>query len=620
MTPIQYYLQIPSDYYVRREKNAGRMPGFSLYQRAVFSVVMLVILGIAARASASDAAPASEPTPLEHRIDRLIDQLRSDDASTRESAAAMLTAIGSDVRPAILKLVKSDDPALRQQAEQILLNLPWYVPYDPPDVKAALSRYATAEVALRQDVILQLANLDQNHGVPALIRLLREDPNLSVQWTIVSCLRERNQLDSFRDVQPPMDDAPLLAACAYAQYAADPVAALDDLKQCASLELANPTDAGGEFDFVIQALAEEDVRGRHYDAAADWRRKEFLHGSPPDRAGVQTALLELFALEGLYGPLKGLDADIALAGKNLSSPKIQFALSVMYERANNPVRRDEARHAATQGNPARDRSDVGDFLAEHGWDNLAETEYRDFLNRTNDGRTGQLAARLSAVDVHFRLANLAIRRGDDESAAENKELALQMCGMNTLSMVDSQGHISQVPVSDVWAEVYWRYLRAAVAKHDEGQTHRRLEQLLELKPKDGEIAIDVVPLLEKRGQNVDANLLFQWAYDDMKKQLDADPRNADSLNSIAWLCAECDRKLPQARQWAQQAAMLLPNNAAILDTLADTNFRLGHYDESVRLETQASSLDPDDAFMHKQLERFKAAATGQTRAPATRPG
>ncbi len=144
---------------------------------------------------------------------------------------------------------------------------------------------------------------------------------------------------------------------------------------------------------------------------------------------------------------------------------------------------------------------------------------------------------------------------------------------------------------------------------------RRLEQLLELKPTDGDIAIDVVPMLEKRGQTVDANLLFQWAYDDMKKKLDADPTNADKLNSIAWLCAECDRKLPEARRWAQQAAAILPDNAPILDTLADTNFRLGRYDEAVRIETQAVNLDPNDAFMRKQLERFRAAA----RTPATRP-
>ncbi len=370
-----------------------------------------------------------------------------------------------------------------------------------------------------------------------------------MQWTIVTCLREQDQIESFREVQPPTDDSRLLALCGYAQFATNPTAALGELGQCAKLELANPTDDDGEFDFVIRVLADEAVHEKRYDDAAEWRRKECMHGSPPDRAGVQTALLELFALQGLYGPLKGLDGDLTLAGKDRDTPKIQYALSVMYDRANDGKSSKEARRIATDVSPGRDRSDVGDFLADHGWDDLAEKEYKDFLDRAGDAEQ-----RLSAVDVHFRLANIAIRRGDDETAAENKERALQMLGMNVLSMVDTQGHHWQVPVGDVWAEVYWRYLRAAVGRHDEVQVKRRMEQLLELKPTDGDIAIDVVPMLEERGRSVDANLLFQWAFDDMKKKLDADPRNPDKLNSIAWLCAECNRNLPEAREWAEQAA------------------------------------------------------------------
>jgi len=57
---------------------------------------------------------------------------------------------------------------------------------------------------------------------------------------------------------------------------------------------------------------------------------------------------------------------------------------------------------------------------------------------------------------------------------------------------------------------------------------------------------------------------------------------------------------------------LMPNDAAILDTLAEVNFRMGNAKDAVRFETQASSLEPDDPFMKKQLARFKATA-------ATRP-
>jgi tetratricopeptide (TPR) repeat protein len=617
MTPNEYYLQILHHCHVWGEKNVPRALGVFAVNLRLFLVAAVLMAAFGRWAEAKNAGAATQPVVLEERVGRLIDELRSDDAATRQSAGAALIALGSSVRPEILKLVKSDDPGLRQQAAQILLNLPWYEPEDPPEVRSPLSRYATADIGLRRDVIRQLADLDLHRGVPALLRLLRDDPSPAVQWTVVTCLREQDQIEAFRAVHPPADDSRILALCGYARLADNPGEGFSDLRQCAKLELTNPMDDDGEFDFVIRVLANEACHEKHYDEAAVWRRRECMRGSPPDRAGVQTALVELFALQGLYGPLKGLDEDLTLAGKDRNSPKIQFALSVMYARRNDLRRANAARDIATVADAGRDRSDVGDFLADHGWDDLAEKEYQDFLNRAGDAEQ-----QLNAVDVHYRLANLAIRHGDDEMAAQNLERVLQMLRTNTLSMVDAQGHHWLVPATDVWAEVFWRYLRAAEARHDEVQIKRRMEQLLELKPTDGEIAIDVVPMLEKRGQHVDADLLFQWAFDDMKKKLDAKPSDPDELNGLAWLCAECDRKLPEAHQWAEQAAALLPNNAAILDTLADTNFRLGRYQDALRIETQASGLDPDDAFMRKQVERYRAAVkngAAPANGAATRP-
>ena len=334
----------------------------------------------------------------------------------------------------------------------------------------------------------------------------------------------------------------------------------------------------------------------------------------------------MFALQGEYGPLKGLDGDLKLAGKDLQTPKIQYALSVMYDRAKDVPKAAAARRLADAASSERDRCDVGDFLEDHGWDDLAEQEYKAFLKAGADAGFGE--RRWEAANVHFRLSGLAVKRGDDEQAAEQKEQALMLVGLtedqlilknpgpaHDLAMVDSQGRRWNIAATDLWADVYWHYLRAAVARHDEAQTQRRMEQLLELRPTDPDIAIDVVPLLEKKNRPVDANLLFQWAFDDLKKKLDADPHSADNLNGLAWLCAKCNRNLPDALRWARQAAALLPSNAAILDTLAEVNFRLGHPQDALRIELEAAKLQPDDPFMKQQVQRFRAAVAG----PATRP-
>ena len=74
------------------------------------------------------------------------------------------------------------------------------------------------------------------------------------------------------------------------------------------------------------------------------------------------------------------------------------------------------------------------------------------------------------------------------------------------------------------------------------------------------------PCFAREAGTVDANLMFQWAYDDLKKDLDADPADPGETERAGWLCAKCDRNLPDARVWAEKAAEIAPDNAAILDT------------------------------------------------------
>ena len=573
-------------------------------------------LSLVNAASAKTLSPATQPASVDDRIGRLIDQLRSDNADKRQSAATDLARMGDLARPAVLKLTKSPDPGLQQQAAQILLGLPWYVPDDPAMVKKMLQGYGTPDIETRREIVRALADLaevDDGTGLGALARLVGEDPSPAVQWSIVKCLREQGHLDAFQAVQPPADDSRLLALCGYARLSGDLPAALDELRQSAELEFANPTDDEGEFDFVIRFLAGADVQRKRFDRAADWRRKEFARGSGLEQAGISAPLLELFALQADFGPLKGLEDDVRLAGGDVQKPPIQYALGKVYRRMREPAKAEAALQAAFAGSTNRlERYDVGKFLYDHGWDDLAEREFNAYLKRDLPDAGDAMDNRLVDANVHFCLGGLAMRRGDDETAAHEKEQAMLLIGdVKDLTMTDAQGHerkLSAADYSAVWADIYWRYVRAAVARHDEKETGRRLEQLLELKPTDADIAIDVVPLLRQRGRSVDADLLFKWSYDPAKADLDAHPDDPQRLNELAWLCAKCDRNLPEARVWAQKAVKMAPGDAAILDTLAEVNFHLGRPDEAARIETQALNLQPDDPYMKKQLDRYAAAA------------
>jgi tetratricopeptide (TPR) repeat protein len=615
MKRTDYYQQIPWDYYAcGAEKVPPKRHGLSVSNK-IFCMFFVVLLSVANATRGSTVSSASEGVSSDARVSGLVEQLRSDDAATRRSAAAAITNMGEAARPGILKLARSRDPGLRQQAAQILLNLPWYSASDPPDVEKILIGYGSPDVGVRRDMVRALADLDHEAGLNALARLMGEEPSPAVQWTIVSCLREVGNLDGFRTVRAPPDNSRMLALCGYAKLAIDLPAAIDDLRQSAELEFTDPVDDGGEFDFVIRLLAESACQHSRYDEAADWRRRELSRGSAADASGVPIALVELFALQGDFGPIKGLGNDIREAGDDIQNPKLQYALARLYRRMGDSVRADAAQHAAFAASASRmQRYDVGDFLCEHGWNDLAEPELNAYLKM--DAQYAGIDSRQADANVHMRLAGIAIERDDDQTAAHEKEQAMLLLPKDEpLTKEDGAGHRWTVGPGAIWAEIYWRYLRAAVVTHNESEINRRLEQLLELKPTDADIAIEVVPLLQHRGSTVDANLMFKWAYDDMKKDLDSNPADPDKLNEIAWLCAKCDRNLQDARIWAEKASALAPGNAAILDTQAEVNFHLGRLDEAVRLETTALALQPDDEFMKSQLARFKSAANGA----ATRP-
>jgi tetratricopeptide (TPR) repeat protein len=616
MKRIEYYQQIRVDCHDCEAKTTPQKRPNRGFRAEIFCILFAVLLSLVQGAWASTVSHGSGAESSNARIAGLIEQLRSDDAATRQSAAAAITSMGEAARPMILQLVRSQDPGLRQQAAQILLNLPWYIPGDPPQVKKLLMGYGSPEVELRREIVGALALLENGAGLDALSRLMGEEPSPAVQWSIVSCLRQVGNLDGFRTLQPPADNSRMLALCGYAKLSVDMPAAMDDLRQCAELECSDPADDDGEFDFVIRVLADAACQHKRYEEAADWRRRELARGSVSDGEGVPIALVELFALQGDYGPIKGLEDDIRKAGDDIQRPKLQYALARLYRQMGDSAKANVAQQAAFAGSTSRmQRYDAGDFLCDHGWNDLAESELKAYLQM--DAPDGGVELRQTDANVHLRLAGIAIERDDDQTAAHEKEQAMLLLPKDeTLTKQDAAGRRWTVGPEAIWAEIYWRYLRAAVARHDEPEINRRLEQLLQLKPTDADIAIEVVPLLRHKGRTVDANLMFQWAYDDMKKDLDSDPADPEKLNGIAWLCAKCDRNLQDAKVWAEKAAEMAPDNAAILDTEAEVNFRLGRADEAIRLETAASALQPDDPFMKSQLARFKAA---MATAPATRP-
>ncbi|MGA2231062.1 MAG: hypothetical protein ABSH22_09200, partial [Tepidisphaeraceae bacterium] len=474
----------------------------------------------------------------------------------------------------------------------------------------------------RKNAVEALANLEHGDGFDALARLIYEDPSNSVRWQIFHDLRtvpdDTAKLSKFRRTDPPADD-PALAALygmAWMETGAKQWEAL--FGQAVATEMKSPSDDKGEVDFLVNTLVDADEADQHYDDAAQLLRREIKRGAPVDRQSVPLPLSRLFALHADHGPLAGYDGDQKLAADFIQTAKLQYAMARIEQRLNQPDLAAAARKAAFDANALSrvGRFETGEFLVNMRWIPEAEAEFNAFLAMPPGDEQTLLPSdpayqQVNEPNAYFNLSALALARDDYEAAGDAKKAAMSILGgdtKNTLQMNDGHGRTWVVTEDQIWAEVHWYYLRAALNRKDEVGVNNEIAELIRLKPSDPDIAIDMVPELKSRNRAADASNFFAAAYQSAKAKLDADPNNPRLTNDLAWLEAKCDEKLDDALKLATAAVTADPDDAAMIDTLAEVNYHIGKPAVSVQLETKALQIEPGDAFMTGQLARFKAAA------------
>ena len=96
----------------------------------------------------------------------------------------------------------------------------------------------------------------------------------------------------------------------------------------------------------------------------------------------------------------------------------------------------------------------------------------------------------------------------------------------------------------------------------------------------------------------------------LMRSMAADEPDAGSLNSLAWFCAINDIYLDEALEAARRAVDLAPDQAHIIDTLAEAYFRKGMVEEAVETIERAIELEPGDSYYREQLERFRKQLPG----------
>jgi tetratricopeptide (TPR) repeat protein len=110
---------------------------------------------------------------------------------------------------------------------------------------------------------------------------------------------------------------------------------------------------------------------------------------------------------------------------------------------------------------------------------------------------------------------------------------------------------------------------------------------------------------------------FKGTIDAYETSLSLDPDNSKVLNNLAWLYATCEEerfKDPDRALVLALRAVELEVAPHILDTLAESYYVNGLYDEAVSAEKRALALAPYDRFYYeKQLKKFSEATPKNNR-------
>lgn len=81
--------------------------------------------------------------------------------------------------------------------------------------------------------------------------------------------------------------------------------------------------------------------------------------------------------------------------------------------------------------------------------------------------------------------------------------------------------------------------------------------------------------------------------------------DANLMNTLAWMLAQNALGLDAALKYARRGVRLKPENASIVDTLAEVLYQRGEISQAIKIERALVAAHPDRADLQAQLARFE---------------
>jgi tetratricopeptide (TPR) repeat protein len=249
-------------------------------------------------------------------------------------------------------------------------------------------------------------------------------------------------------------------------------------------------------------------------------------------------------------------------------------------------------HWLPLGDEAR-RFNFADALSERSQADAARRE-RDLLMHVHS------LGSVYAGDILRRQAYEALAKKDYLRAADSHERAMLRVLHPYLGFIQTAAYVG-VP------EHVHRYrARGLLDAGKLEEAGKEIDTAVAVLPGNIELAILLVPVLEKTKHVKEADELFEKVFAPWEKVCKDYPQSAFAHNSLAWVAACCHRRLEEGLKHARRAVELAPDNAGYIDTLAEVYFQRGDQKQAVELSKKCVALDPRREYFRKQVERHEA--------------
>ena len=270
-------------------------------------------------------------------------------------------------------------------------------------------------------------------------------------------------------------------------------------------------------------------------------------------------------------------------------------------------------------------------LSSHAWKMAGEAQiaqrrmfYASVVPRHYDLRTTEFYSNFIEDERGHWVCDLARLDNLIDQSSERQKLASLRTVMNCWKSVDPvesanfgrRGLLARSAPNDVFdygirstviVESRTLDVMAAVEERDFEAVRSIFDQVNQFAPGSPSLVEKIVPRLDELGQVELADYITQQTSLFFEDALVRYPNSPANRNNYAWLLACAKRRLDTVLRHAELAVQLHPQEDTYIDTLAESHFARGEFDEAIEVIQRSIALDPPRRYYRSQLKKYRAA-------------